>query len=60
LNFAVVASTAPQTAEDRMEIAERADDAGLLSIGQIGHALDAGGRRHDLQSMWSGDDGVLQ
>ena len=43
-----------------VQIAEGADDAGLLGVGKIGHALDAGGRRHDLQAMRPGDDGVLQ
>ena len=43
-----------------VEIAEGADDAGLFRFGKVGHALDAGSRRNDLQPMWARDDCVLQ
>jgi len=43
-----------------IEIAERADDSGVLRLRQIRHPLHAGRGRHDLQAMRSGDDGILQ
>jgi len=43
-----------------IQIAEGADDSGVLRLRQIRHALDAGGGRNYLQSVRAGDDGVLQ
>ena len=43
-----------------IQVAEGPDDPGVFGLRQVRHVLHAGGGRHDLQAVRSGDDGVLE